>query len=287
MAVACGVRVLRFSVGFGKPVLAWRSAKTGTEYAIGWLPLGGYVRMLDEREATADAPVAAGDRHLAFNTQPLRSRVAIVAAGPIANLLLAIALFTGVNWLGQPGAEAVLAGPLPGSVAERAGFVAQDRVLAISRSGPDADVSEWQSVASFEQVLNHLTLAALDKQDLRVRVERGGKQPELRLALAGLDASLVDAQLMRQIGLVAPFSTAVVGDLAPDGAATKAGLQSGDRVAAVDGQAVVDALGLRERIRSSPGQTQVWRILRSGQALELAITPASVAAADNKSKPSR
>jgi regulator of sigma E protease len=81
VAVACGIKVLRFSIGFGRPVLRWRLRGNPTEFVIGLLPLGGYVRMLDEREG----PVEENERHLAFNTQPLRSRVAVVAAGPLAN----------------------------------------------------------------------------------------------------------------------------------------------------------------------------------------------------------
>jgi membrane-associated protease RseP (regulator of RpoE activity) len=96
VAVACGVKVLRFSVGFGKPLLRWQPKGSPTEFVLGTFPLGGYVRMLDEREA----PVAAEERHLAFNTQPLRSRAAIVAAGPLANLLLAVLLYSIVNWNG-------------------------------------------------------------------------------------------------------------------------------------------------------------------------------------------
>ena len=94
VAVACGVKVLRFSIGFGKVLFRWQSKSSSTEFVLCLFPLGGYVKMLDEREA----PVADGERHLAFNTQPLRSRVAIVAAGPLANLLLAVLLYALVNW---------------------------------------------------------------------------------------------------------------------------------------------------------------------------------------------
>jgi regulator of sigma E protease len=101
VAVACGVKVLRFSIGFGKPLLTWRPKKQNpgqdTEFVIAILPLGGYVKMLDERET----PVPVEIRHLAFNTQPLRSRAAIVLAGPMANLLLAVLLYAGVNWIGE------------------------------------------------------------------------------------------------------------------------------------------------------------------------------------------
>ncbi len=100
VAVACGVKVLRFSVGFGPAILRWQPRRQhpgqNTEFVIGAFPLGGYVKMLDEREA----PVPEEERHLAFNTQPLRSRAAIVAAGPLANLLLAVLLYALVNWIG-------------------------------------------------------------------------------------------------------------------------------------------------------------------------------------------
>ena len=95
MARACGVKVLKFSIGFGPRLWGWTSKRSGTEYQISVLPLGGFVRMLDEREA----PVDASELHLAFNRKPLSSRAAVVAAGPIANLLLAIVLYTLVNWM--------------------------------------------------------------------------------------------------------------------------------------------------------------------------------------------
>src|SRR5450759_3214537 len=110
MAVACGVKVLRFSIGFGQPLFRWQPKGSATEFVIGAFPLGGYVKMLDEREA----PVAGEERHLAFNTQPLRSRFAIVAAGPVANLLLAVLLFAVVNWSGVQHPAAILASPVAG-----------------------------------------------------------------------------------------------------------------------------------------------------------------------------
>ena len=127
VAVACGVKVLRFSVGFGKTLYRWqpRNQKHGqnTEFVIGAFPLGGYVKMLDEREG----PVAPEERHLAFNTQPLKSRAAIVAAGPAANLLLAVVLYAVVNWYGVEEPKPILASPVPGSVAERAGLRGGER----------------------------------------------------------------------------------------------------------------------------------------------------------------
>ena len=96
VAVACGIKVLRFSIGFGKVLWRWQPKGSPTEFVLSAFPLGGYVRMLDEREA----PVDAAERHLAFNAQPLFKRAAVVAAGPVANLLLAVFLYTVVNWTG-------------------------------------------------------------------------------------------------------------------------------------------------------------------------------------------
>jgi regulator of sigma E protease len=120
VAVACGVKVLRYSVGFGKPLLRWVGKKSGTEYVIAALPLGGYVRMLDEREGE----VRPEEKHLAFNNQPLRSRAAIVAAGPAANLVLAVALLAVVNWVGTNEPAARLAAPPEGRCCIRPVFKA-------------------------------------------------------------------------------------------------------------------------------------------------------------------
>lgn len=124
VAVACGVKVERFSVGFGKALLRWQPKRQHpgqqTEFVIGAFPFGGYVKMLDEREG----PVAPEERHRAFNTQPLRSRAAIVAAGPIANLLLAVVLYTAVNWIGVQEPVAKLARPVAASLAEAAACAA-------------------------------------------------------------------------------------------------------------------------------------------------------------------
>jgi regulator of sigma E protease len=161
VAVACGVKVLRFSVGFGKPLLRWQRKGSPTEFVLCVLPLGGYVRMLDEREG----PVDAAERHLAFNTQPLRSRAAIVAAGPAANLLLAVLLYAGVNWVGVEEPKPVLGAPVAGSLAERSGLVAGEWVL---EAGEQED--ELSAVRSFEDLRWRLTQAALSGQDMRMLV---------------------------------------------------------------------------------------------------------------------
>lgn len=124
VAVACGIKVLRFSIGFGKVLWRWQPKGSPTEFVLSAFPLGGYVRMLDEREG----PVDASERHLAFNAQPLHKRAAVVAAGPVANLLLAVLLYTVVNWTGVEEPAAVLASPVQGSIAAQAGLQGGEKI---------------------------------------------------------------------------------------------------------------------------------------------------------------
>jgi regulator of sigma E protease len=270
MAVACGVKVLRFSVGFGRTLLRWQSRSGGTEFVVCAFPLGGYVRMLDEREA----PVAADERHLAFNTQPLRSRALIVAAGPLANLLLAVFLYAVINWSGVQLPAAVLASPVAGSVAQRAGLTGGERV---ERAGFEGEA--LQPMTSFEDVRWLLTRGALEGRDLRLALvnARGGYSGEVLLPLAQMGAQDADAALFRRIGIVAPFSRALIGDVMAGSAAERSGLRQGDVVLRVGGRDVVDGRQLRELIRASvQGGTAVsqdWQIERRGVAQTILVTP--------------
>lgn len=280
VARACGVKVLRFSMGFGKPLWRWVSPHTGTEFVVSVLPLGGYVRMLDEREG----PVSVAERHLSFNAQPLRARAAIVAAGPLANLGLAVLLYAAVFWYGVDEPQPVLSQPVVASLAERAGLRAGDWVLRLEPV-PDAasDSSAVpEPVRSFDDLRWHLTRAALSQQDVRLWVGDNADAPgrEVLLPLSQVDASQADATLFRRIGIAAPWSAPVVGELLPDGAAALAGLRSGDRVLQVDGQPVSDAQHLRTRIRMAVDAgghplRQQWTVQRGSQRLVLAVMPRS------------
>lgn len=157
----CGVKVLRFSVGFGR-VLWRRVSRDGVEFTLAMIPLGGYVRMLDSREGEVPADQASQ----AFDQQPLRRRVAIVAAGPLANLLLAVLLYAGAGWIGNLEAEPVLAAPTAGSLAEGAGLQAGDRVQAVSVGEDD-----WQTARSINDVRRALAQAVLDRQSVQLAVE--------------------------------------------------------------------------------------------------------------------
>ncbi len=273
MAVACGVKVLRFSIGFGHTLLRWQPKGSPTEFVLAAFPLGGYVRMLDEREG----PVDPAERHLAFNTQPLRSRALIVAAGPLANLLLAVLLYALVNWGGVQMAAPLLAPPAAASVAERAGFKGGERVLRAGYEGETA-----QDIVAFEDLRWLLTRAALEGRDVRVVLtdERGRGEFERLLPLAAMDARDADASLLERIGIVAPLSRPEIGEVMAGGAAERAGLRAGDLVLSAGGTVVSDGRQLRALIRDSvrDGQavTTTWRLQRDGQVIELAVQPDAV-----------
>ena len=268
VAVACGVKVLRFSVGFGKPLLRRQPKGSPTEFVLGAFPLGGFVRMLDEREA----PVPPEERHLAFNTQSLRSRALIVAAGPVANLVLAVLLYATVNWMGEP--MAYLARPVPGSVAESAGLHGGELVrnAAIGNEEP-------QPVRSFEDLRWLLTRGALEATPVRLELEPtpGASQRTVVLALNQLDTREADARLMQMIGIVGPWTRPVMGEVMADRAAQRAGLREGDVVLRIGAVEVVDGQQLRALIRGSVHDgkpvSQPWRIQRGAQTLTLDVQP--------------
>jgi regulator of sigma E protease len=274
VAVACGVKVLRFSIGFGRPLWRWtprrQHAGQSTEFVIGAIPLGGYVKMLDEREG----PVDASELHRAFNRQSLRARSAIVAAGPIANLLLAVLLYAIVSWWGAQEPRAVLASPVAGSLAAQAGLRGGEEVLSVAE--PDG---AWSSLDSFESLRWQLTRASLEGRDLRlaVRDRPGASEREVLLPLSLLNVRDADAQLFRKVGLVAPWSEPVIGEVMPASAAERFGLKKGDVVRQVGGVPVVDAQQLRELIRAQvqAGRpvTRNWAIERDGQSMTLDVTP--------------
>ena len=272
VAVACGVKVLRFSVGFGKPLLRWQPQGSPTEFVVGMVPLGGYVRMLDEREA----PVDPAERHMAFNNRPLRQRAAIVAAGPMANLLLAVLLYAMVSWVGVQEPRPVLSAPALGSMAAKAGVAGGEVVL---RAGLENQALE--PVTSFEDLRWMLTQATLNAQDLQLELQAPGSTGHarlLRLPLARMGVSEVDADLFRKIGIVGPWTAPRLGDVMPDGAAAAAGLRQGDLVRRIGTVEVVDGQQLRELIRASvaPGAAPEWTVEREGATLVLPVRPAVV-----------
>lgn len=270
VAVACGVKVQRFSIGFGKVLLRWQPQGSPTEFVIGAFPLGGYVKMLDEREG----PVDPGERHMAFNVQSVGKRAAIVAAGPAANLLLAVLLYAIVNWSGIDEPRAVLASPIAASIAEKAGVRGGELVMQAAFDG-----DELQPIRSFEDLRWLLTRGALDGHDVVVELASGeqGARRQVRLPLAQIDARDADAGLFRRIGIIAPWTRPVIGDVMPDGAGAQAGLRSGDVVHQLGQAAIVDGQQLREAIRASVRGEQTlaqrWRVEREGRMVEIEVAP--------------
>jgi regulator of sigma E protease len=270
VAVACGVKVLRFSVGFGRVVWRRQATPDATEFVLCALPLGGYVRMLDEREGK----VPAEQLGQAFNRQPLLQRAAIVAAGPLANLGLAILLYAGAHWIGIDEPKAVLGPPAAASPAERAGLRAGDWVRALAH-----DSGDWQDIASMTDLRWQVTQAAMRREAVQLRLsDRDGRGSRtVRLDLSVVEPGEVDAGLMKTVGLGAPYSEPVLGEVKAGGPAAAAGLRQGDRVLAVDGVALTDAQTLRERIRAGVRDNrpveQRWSIERDGRMMETMVAP--------------
>jgi len=279
VAVACGVKVLRFSVGFGRVILRRQATPDSTEFVLCALPLGGYVKMLDEREGA----VAPHERERSFNHKPLWQRTAIVAAGPVANLLLAVALYAAAHWIGIDEPKAVLGPPAAASLADRAGLKSGDWVRAYSSDG-----TEWHDLRSMTDLRWELTQAVMRGERLQLMVtDRDGRaQRRTTLELDTLGVSEVDAKLMQRIGVGNAFSEPVLGRVTEDGAAAKAGLRVGDRVLGIDGNPIVDASRVRELIRASGrdglARPMQWRVERAGQVLELAVTPTVVVEAGER-----
>jgi regulator of sigma E protease len=272
MARFCGVRVLRFSIGFGPRLMGWTSQYTATEFVVCALPLGGYVKMLDERDGVVDANMRA----YAFNSQPLKKRAAIVMAGPLANLLLAALIYSLVNWIGMDQPQARLSMPIADSVAQRAGFQGRERVLAVAFDNENAI-----EVTSFDDFRWWLTRAALGHRNLKVELQQDdGLLVSRTLELASMESSNADGALFRSIGLVSPYSPAQLGDVVIGGAAERAGLISGDVILAVDDLRIVDANQLRDHIRNSGRNglisQQKWLIKRNFVEILKYVTPMQV-----------
>jgi regulator of sigma E protease len=273
MAVACDVKVLQFSIGLGRPIWRWRSTRPlagqDTEFVLGWIPLGGYVRMLDETESE----VPAHERERAFNRQSLWRRSAIVAAGPMANFLLAFVLLWGLNVWGVFMPQAILAKPVSASIADQAGLRSGDTVLSVAiEGGAPQDV---YSMSDLNWKLMQNVGVALD---LLVQSRESGKQRQVQLDLTQAHTDSSDAQWLRSLGFQGAWTAPVVTEVVPASVAQSAGIKRGDRVLRVDGKAPEDASELRHLIRQAgqtdPPKVQIWEVQRRGDsALLIEVKP--------------
>ncbi|MFO1304341.1 MAG: RIP metalloprotease RseP [Burkholderiales bacterium] len=258
----CGVKVLRFSVGFGRVVASRRFGRDQTEWAVSAIPLGGYVKMADEREGEVDARDVAR----AFNRQSVWKRIAIVAAGPIANLLLAVVLFAATYMAGIPGQRALLADPPAGTAAAAAGIKSGDLVVAI-----DGDpVRSWQDMRwRLTKAQGHETAT------LAVEAAgRAGDAPvERTLDIGRLTVADWEGNALATLGLRADLGAPLIGEAIPGKPGARAGLEAGDRIVAIDNVPVKSPGDVAAITNARPGLATVFTVERSGTRRDFTVTP--------------
>ncbi len=268
VARRCGVKVLHFSLGFGKPI--WQKKdRHGTAFSVALIPLGGYVKMLDEREG----PVSADEKHLSFNNQPVLSRIAIVAAGPVANFLLAIVALWLMYLLGVQSVAPQVGEVIPDSPAAMAGIQVGDEIVAVD----GAETKGWQAV-------NMALVSALgETKTLQFSVlpgepgtsHTGGTVVERSLYVKNWLAGDEQPDPLFSLGIrpYTPAIPAIIGSVVDGGAAARSGLKVGDNVLQVNGQPVPDWLSWVKLIRKHPDQTLAVTVLRGEKLINLSLTP--------------
>ncbi len=263
VARRCGVKVLRFSVGFGKALFSWRD-KRGTEYAIAAIPLGGYVKMLDEREG----PVDPAELDQAFNRKDVKKRIAIVSAGPIANFLLAIVAFWLIAVMGITTIAPVLGPVEPGSVAERAGLAEGMELVEID----GVATPSWHEVNL--QLIRRL--GETGRLEVIAREAPGGAAQSYTLTLQDWLRGADQPDPIEALGLTSwqPVVEPRIGQISPDGAAEAAGLREGDLILAINGEPVQDWVRqVVPAIQDSAGESLQLTVERDGDTRILAVTP--------------
>src|SRR5690606_11897975 len=267
VARRCGVKVLRFSVGFGR-VLARRVDRRGTEWALSAIPLGGYVKMLDDPQQ-ADG----GDARQAFNRQPVTRRFAIVAAGPLANLLLAAVLYAALAFVGTQEPAAILAAPAAGTPAAQAGLQEGDRIVQVNGT----------PVRSWSEARWGLLDALTSGGTVALEVEGEGSAARRHtLALQAAPIAPDDSDPMADAGLALATPRPVVREVVAGGAGEEAGLLQGDVIVAAGPLKEPSAAELVERIQAQPGQVMALTVLRNDTSLTLRLVPRAEADASGE-----
>jgi regulator of sigma E protease len=269
IARLCGVKVLRFSVGFGRPLFTRQVNET--EWVIAAIPFGGYVKMLDEREG----PVDAQELHRAFNRKSVWRRFAIVVAGPVANFLFAIAVYAGLFMYGLPEARPVLGAPAEGTIAAAAGLRPGDTVRAV----------DGETITTWQELRWRVLQAALQRQQLRLEVESDrGHLGSATLDLRSFPTDDVESDALERIGLrlFRPPLDPVLGQVVSGGAAERAGLAAGDRVVEADGRAVATWEALVAAVQAKPESPLRLTVERNGVRRTVEVVPAAVNAGQKR-----
>jgi len=262
----CGVKVLRFSIGFGKPLFSRKFGQDQTEFVIAAIPLGGYVKMLDERELNADDILPDEQLSRAFNRQSVWKRIAIVSAGPIANLLLAIFLYWVLFLSGVSGMRPILGEVSQNSPAAQASMRAGDIVRKVG----EVPVNSWQDVR-WELLRQVIKTPA-------VEIETATADNEVhlhQLQLGSIGKDDFEGDFLEKLGLK-PFQPEVpakIGEVIAGGAAEKAGLKSGDQVLSVNGLTVTQWESFVSELRKSPNKQLSMEVKRGDSIVSLSITP--------------
>ena len=262
VAKLAGVKVLRFSVGFGRPLWLRRGGTDATEWVVCAVPLGGYVKMLDEHEG----PVAPEELHRAFNRQSVWRRFAIVSAGPLANFLLAVVLYWMLFLHGVPEAKPIAGAPEPGSIAAAAGVQRGDTILNVN----------GEAVASWQEVRWRVLQLAVERQQARLEVLDRDRRIEWRtLELARFAADGFEGDPLARMGLriYRPDVEPVIGKIMTGGVAERSGLRFGDRVIAIDGRPVRTWDELVASVRAHPGERLTLELKRGTEEIRVALAP--------------
>ena len=266
VARKCGVKVLRFSIGFGRPLARWVRGTDRTEWVVAAIPLGGYVRMLDERDPECQ-PIAAADLPRAFNRQPVSRRIAIVLAGPVANLLLAVAVYWFLSVVGVFEPAAVVGTPAPATPAARAGLLAGDTVVGVAGN----------QVRSWNELRWLLLQRAVSTEPIEIEVEGSDSQRrDLTIQPASITPEDLDGDLIGRMGFVLYQGPTRIGQVTEQSPAWQAGLRTGDRVVSVNGEPIATADKLRTAIRASAEKPMELGVEREERLIRLKVTPARI-----------
>jgi len=259
-----GVKVLKFSIGFGKPLWKRTFGKDETELIVAALPLGGYVKMLDEREGE----VAAAELTRAFNRQSVKTRIAIVVAGPAFNFLFAIIVYWAMFVTGVPGMKPVVGGVTPASYAAEAGFQSGDEILAVD--GEPTPTWEATVLALLEADLDGLDMVTVAVRDA------DGQERHLQVHFETPDELLKKGGVLENFGLSPWQPPAMIESLVAGGAGERAGMLPGDQVVRADGVTISNWGQWVDFVRERPGQEIAVQVLRNGEAFRLTVRPDSV-----------